>query len=450
MVNLYQQTQNRRWCLIVAVVLSFVVPRTADTQEDSGSSFELHPLIVAGSQLDDNCEIIEYLAMLTDIELEKTLDMILNLPDFRSRAGYEPCLNEIIRRGAEHWELFLQNRYETLIASEIKQYVNADTLTQGAMFNLEILTALRRVNQQPDPLQIVITEPEAISGMGSVLPQLEVKIINLDVEKSSVGFTVGGAYRSGRQERWRIVVQDEDGQIIPVRTHLGFFGGGWSMRELLEHGQSWKTSLDVRSFIELPPPGNYVLTVQYHNTQHVAGRDNVDGLILSQSRPVPFIVKPLTIVQSRDDRDTVRRLVAELDGSRSLKIVAGTYGKWAYEFIPPDSPEGQLLSMGLVAVPTIIESLHNDALTNEKRAWLLGILFSLTSENDPRQGSALGSYQYFESGWQIWSSVNGEASSGGLSFGSKGFSSGGEVDRIAQETLISSWDNWLKKVKISE
>ncbi|MDB4439470.1 hypothetical protein N9153_00955 [Planctomicrobium sp.] len=449
----YERHQSRRWFLVALVVLSPFILLAADDNKDSKPAPDFHKWMGILSRSDGNAEIIENLSQRTDEDLEMILDEILNLPGFRSRAGYEPCLGEIIKRGGQRWESCLKSKFDTLMESDFEVFpdvIGFEASDPGANFNLELLTALRRIKNQPDPLQIVISEPKELKGVGSAMPNLKVRITNLDAEKVSVGFTFGGDYRSGRQSRWRILVKDVKGKRVPVREHLGFVGGGISGEGILEYGKSWETSLDVRSFIELPPPGKYTLTVQYHNTLTIAGQANVKGLIVSRSNPVPFSVEPLTITYSPADERTVRNLVADLDGSRNLKIVAGTYGEWAHEFIPPDSPVGKLLNMGFPAVPTIIELLHDKTMTKEKRAWLLGILFSLTSENDPRDSSALGGHEYWESGWQIWGGQPGESPAGGMSFGSKGSVGAGESDSKAQKKLITTWDNWLAKVKVEE
>lgn len=418
---------------------------------------DLHEESVSGQPAEDRAKITADLKKRSDQALRSELDTMLARRGFRMMVGYEPCLNELLQRDREQSVPYLKKKVEALMKQEIKPYENADYAFPGAMYNLELLTALRRAQGKPDPLHITIEGPKQIEAIGSDLPALRVAIKNVDHEKTSVGFTVGGDYRSGRQARWRILLEDEHGKAMPVREHLGFIGGGLFGHELLEHGGSWKTTLAVRSFIEVPPPGQYQLTVLYHNTQTIAGSAHTDGLIVSRSDPIRLTVKPLTIVYSKADRKTVRRLVAELDGGQALKIIAGTYGPWAHKLIPPDSPGGELLGMGLKAVPTLIDSLNNKSLSDGKRAWLLGILYSLTSEIDPRdnaiiggKGSALGSYEYWESGWQIWGGQEGDALSGGFSPGSRGSVSGPEIDRKTQDRFIDAWKDWIKKAEVKE
>ena len=383
-----------RFLFVVVVLGCFTHALSA---QSSDAAPDLTERLSIASRADFKAKVVTHLKTLSDEDLKKVLNDTLKLSDFRSRAGYEPCLAEIVRRGGMQWEAFLRETFDALMEAKVKRHETSKELDSGSNFNLELLTALRRVSKQPDPLQIFIDEPKELTGMGSSMPNLRVRIQNVDIEKNGVGFTIGGNYRSGRQARWRIVVEDKNGKVIPVRAINSFAGGGMFGRGVLGHEETWETSLSIRSFIEVPAPGKYKLTVLYHNTQTIVDAANVDGLIFSKSKPVPFTIKPLIITRSKAEREKAEKLVAELDGKKSLKIVAGTYGEWAHKLVAPDSPEGKLLKMGLPAVPTVIESFHNKAITPKKRAWLFGVLYSLTGENDPRIGSVIGGYSYAES-----------------------------------------------------
>lgn len=105
--------------------------------------------------------------------------------------------------------------------------------------------------------------------------------------------------------------------------------------------------------------------------------------------------------------------------------------------------------MGIKAVPTIIESLGEKSLSDNKRAWLLALLFSATGINDPRKSSALGAYEYRETGWQIWGGLPGEGQSGVLAFPSEG-SSDGTILRTDQDRLVGVWKDWLKSVEVRQ
>jgi len=97
----------------------------------------------------------------------------------------------------------------------------------------------------------------------------------------------------------------------------------------------------------------------------------------------------------------------------------------------------------------LIESLEDKALSSEKKAWLLGILFSLTGENDPRRIS-MGGYDCWKGGWQIWGGRDGESQSGGISFASKSWASGDSINDEKLEEFVNRWKDWLKNVDVTE
>ncbi len=104
--------------------------------------------------------------------------------------------------------------------------------------------------------------------------------------------------------------------------------------------------------------------------------------------------------------------------------------------------------MGIKAVPALVQSLGDKSLSDKKRAWILALLFSATGENDPRDSNVLGEYDYRVGGWQVFGSKSGEGGSGGLAMPYEGCSSGGRIDREAQDRLIRVWEHWLKRVEV--
>ena len=406
----------------------------------------------AGEKEEKRLDDVAELQSSSDEQLRKSLEKLLGNPAFRDDCLYEPCLSEIMRRGGKTWEAFLTAKLETLTRKRFKLSDDADDTQSGGQYNLELLTALRRVQKKPDPLVVVLHAKGPLEATPLSLPRLKVKIKNVDCEKIAVGFTNGGNYRSGRQARWRIVVRDGKGAELPAKgLPSGFvMGGGIYTEGLLEYGKSWETVLNVGSFVEIRQPGTYSLEVLYHNTRTIADEADISGLIVSRSKPVTLVVRPLVIELTAQQRKQAAEWISALDANRRLKIVAGTYGKWAHEFVPPNTPEGRLLGMGIKAAPVLIESLRDKSLSDKKRAWLLALLFSATGQNDPRESDAVGAYDYQEAGWQIWGRISGEGPSGGLAMPDEGSSWGGKIDRKAQDELIEAWADWLKTVEVRQ
>ena len=157
----------------------------------------------------------------------------------------------------------------------------------------------------------------------------------------------------------------------------------------------------------------------YHNTQTIVDMWDICGLIVSKSRPIPFIVEPTVIELRQSERLAAAAWIAAIKPEQPVKVVAGTYGKWAHKFISPDSPPGELLSMGLKAAPPLIAALKDKSVSPEKRAWILALLYGLTGENDPRRHrcrGAVGDYDYIEGPRQVLGGKPGERPEGDVSF----------------------------------
>ena len=382
---------------------------------------------------------------LSDPEVAAQLDRMLSENDFRENLDYESCLNEFVRRGTNEGAALLRKHFDSLMTQKFKRYEGQEEPDPGSFFNLELLTALRRIQKQPDPLSIFVeTGGRPITAKSLSLPTLKVTIKNVDVGKQDVGFTEGGEYRTGRQARWRLQVVGEKGDVVEARRQRGIlFSGGVFGEVVLKYGESWETVLDVRKFIESPLPGRYQLQVLYHNTKTIADEDEISNLVVSKSALIPFVVEPSVIVLTDEDSRTARSLIAGIAPTEKLKVAAGTYGPWAHALISPESPQGKLLAMGLKAVPSLIESLQSKKASLETRAWMLSLLFSITGENDPRYGLALGNYDYMVGPWQVWGGPPGKPASGGWGFSGMNSSSGGAIDPNALREVTEHWVNWL-------
>ncbi|MGO9114239.1 MAG: hypothetical protein ACLP9L_33915 [Thermoguttaceae bacterium] len=402
--------------------------------------------------------IIAKFKSLPDDKLKQSFERLLSVPEFRDDPSYEPCLNEIVRRGGKTWEAFLSAKLETVNKKQIKLGEDLDDTVPGSQYNLELLTALRRVQRKPNPLAIELDARGPLEATSLSLPRLKVKIKNVDCDKTTAGFRDSGDYRSGRQARWRIVARDRNGRELPTRKWPPPQGGnvireeigGQYVEGVLEFGKSWGTVLDAANFIKIPKPGTYSLEVLYHDTKTIAEESDVDGLIFFRSKPIVLVVRPLVIELTTQERKQAAELVSALNGAQRLKIVFGAYARSAQKFIPPNTPEGRLLNMGVTATPALIESLKDESLSDNKRAWIFSLLFSITGENDPRDFSAVGAYEYLNTGWSIWGGFSGEGQSGGMAMPQEGFSSDREIDRTAQDKLIGEWKRWLKRVDVRE
>ena len=407
------------------------------------------PVAVAREVREQPDQVLAQLREEPDQRLSDYLDELLLRSNFRDEFEYEACLTEIVRRGRDPWAGILRKRFDALLARRFKLYEQDEDPEPGSHFNLELLTALRRVDGRPDPLQISLELPlQKITATPLSLPDFRVAIQNVDVERQDVGFTFGGDYRGGRQARWHLVVTDANGRPVPPRVQHGLrVGGGQFRRGVLRHGESWETVLDMRRFISTPQPGTYSLQVLYHDNRARADMEDISGLIVSKSARIPFIVEPAVIQLTPTERRAALRWIGEIDPTRELKVVAGTYGEWAHEFIRPDSAQGKLLKMRLKSVPPLIEALRDERLEPKRRAWILSLLFSVTGEQDPRSGAILGDYEYLEAPWEVWEGRPGESSEA-AALPSRGSSRGGEINLQRQLDISNKWVEWLQSVKV--
>ena len=182
---------------------------------------------------------------------------------FGERRVLEHCLSEITRRGGKHFERVLnqivarRNRsFEAAIrqlghdVDERPQYhfarwdesvepseVDESTQTDERDFekkmaeydeirnrvhqycqNLELVTALRRLQGRPDPIQVFVNRVEPDDLSWPELPVLDISIRNVDTLQQEVGFQAGGHYRSGRFARCQVNFRNyRTGEVIPLR-----------------------------------------------------------------------------------------------------------------------------------------------------------------------------------------------------------------------------------------
>ena len=367
----------------------------------------------------------------------------------------ELCLNEAVRRGGKEWVRIVKERWEAKRKSVVKDGRDS-TMGENMRDNptplpsIECLTAIRRLEGKPDPLQILVAGRRARSCSLGDLPRLFVLLTNLDIDRAEVPFTEGGDYRSGRQARWRLEVTDSQGQILPQRSHSGIVtGGGMWTEGTLQYGESWATELNIFSFVRIETPGTYKIRVLYHDHLTIADYNDLAGrLIMSASLPLELTVEPVTIDATRVESAAIHRAVSELPATGTVKFVEGTYDKSVHDFVAPDSPAGILLAMGWKAVPAMIDAAVNERVHPIQRAWLLALLGSVTRANDPRDElGVLGKCETRSVGWSVWGGTPGQMS-GGLGWGGSlklNDVHSEPIDPKRQLALAQKWQAWLEK-----
>jgi hypothetical protein len=364
--------------------------------------------------------------------------------------SYDAVLAEIIRRGGAAAAIALQDKLkkdERDLEPERQRLEKINYDKEGDRWrkqyavvgrlqnNLELLTALRRVQKKSDPLEVVVTVPRDLKATTKKLPVFAVALRSADIEKIPVWIKHGGDYRSGRQARWRFEVRDPSDKALPVRPCESEYGGGMHSEGPLQFGETWETSLPMNNFVDILEPGRYTVTVLYHNSATIAditAPDELADLIICRSKPFTLNVErePKRVVQlCENSRKKAEELTRMLADRGLVKIVDGNYGKDFYEFISPNGPEGQLLRMDWQAVPQLLDTLEDSSVSRHKKAWVLGLLYTITAERDlnpTKFDSVLPSYRCDGPG----------CSHSRL---------GGQINDERQEALISNWMKWKQE-----
>jgi hypothetical protein len=303
-------------------------------------------------------EVSDVTRSLSDAELRETI---------RNAQGprLELFLCEAIRRGGQEWNRFVAARWEAereaiLKAARDSAEHSHEPRDLAGYPSVEWLTAMRRLDRKPDPLQILVAGRQTRSCFLGHPLRLFVLLTNLDVDRAEVQFTDGGDYRGGRQARWRLEVTDREGRVLPARPPLGSEFGGLYREDTLRYGESWATELNIGSFVRIEAPGKYKIRVLYHDHVAIADCDDVAGLIVSTSLPIDLTVEPITIEATRAELDAVRKAISEVPAKGSVKFVEGDYDERAYDFIKPGSAPGKLLTMGWKSVPAMIDAVLDE------------------------------------------------------------------------------------------
>lgn len=313
--------------------------------------------------------------------------------------------------------------------------------------DLEVLTALRRLQGRPDPLDVRVKDADRVSIFPR-LPLIEATVVNLD---SEIRYTRGGDYRSGRWARWRFEVRDAEGRLLPMIESYGSgIGGGMFSRDPLQPGDRWVARLDMDRYVGTLPPGRYTAVAQYSDTTTIADRTDLRGRIVSQSAPFAFTVVPNAIDRTAEERRQIRRWIAELGEAGPLKVLEGSYTEQHHDFIRPDSAPGKLLRMGWKAVLDLIGALE-DAAGPKERAWMLSLLFTTTRIENPlartTTGAAAADCDYRKAAWSLFDPEGG----GGILFAEpRDQYEFGEPSVEAQALLVERWRAWGRLLTVRE
>jgi hypothetical protein len=172
---------------------------------------------------------------------------------------HDACLLEMVRRGGARWEGFLKGELERS-REAVDHY--------GLPVDLELVTALRRVQGERDSLCVSVVDGPRFEALFPELPVLHVRLEHAGVYGARFAVTDGGDYRGGRLARFAVAMRDDDGRPEPMLA--GECWGGAFTRTLFEPGSTLEGLLPLRHYAVPRAGGEHRFWVRYHNQVTIA------------------------------------------------------------------------------------------------------------------------------------------------------------------------------------
>ncbi len=361
------------------------------------------------------------------------------LPSFW--CAHDACLKEMARRGGEHWRTYLVEVFE----HRRKPKRHHGYLRGSA--DLEVFTALRRLEGKDDPIEVVVTKAGPMEFVFPELPVFRVGLRNRDPSGQSFIMQKGGNYRTGRLTRWRVEVRDENGDPIGVHREWGpgyQFGGGAASHEIFPTGETWRCAdLPLRNYLDLPGLGTYTVTIQYHDQARIVDVVDATPLIVSSSDEVSFAWVAREVSITPEEAARMRGLLEKLYEKEPILFFRSPYdarmSPWGRTM--PSVAE-EIYLEGWKMLPILFDALQEDQDLHH-RAWLLAMLESMTGLNTHgRRYRAFGEYR----------SIEGPRPPGGHfgrpDWGGRG--SDGGLTREGQAQLIADWERYRGLIRVIE
>ncbi|MFN0056069.1 MAG: hypothetical protein ACKV0T_28315 [Planctomycetales bacterium] len=306
---------------------------------------------------------------------------------------------------------------------------------RSEMGRLETWLAARRELDRRTPQEVELKLPETVRADTRNLPVFVVVLKSVDAEQVPAPMQFRDDDLTGSAARWRFEVRDAEGFVLPdpPRGILEGYRTAFIYDGELVFGQEWKTVLRISNYVDLSLPGEYTVTVMFHNDEPLidtTSYDKLNQLIVFKSEPFSLTVEmgPRRIVQTPPGlRGVVDQLIRELPESGTVQIIFGVYDESFHAVISPASSQGQLLRMGMGAVPGLLDALNDDCVSPHQKAWILALLYMITDERDFNPINFDGALPDFE---------------GHSSFGLSANGIGANLLPDGQQSLIDKWNQF--------
>jgi hypothetical protein len=360
---------------------------------------------------------------------------------------FESCLHEMARRGGEPWVALLREELARARAD-----VDVVSGREGPPHDLEVLTALRRAERKPDPLELAVEWEGTPVFEFPELPVFALRIVNRDEDGEAFGLTIGGDYRSGRLARWAVELEGAEGERVGRRVDWPWgVGGGLFTRGVLAPGRSlgWEPlrfadeqdeprplRLPMREYATPVGPGAYVARVLYHDQRDLTYVTDLRRLVLSRSAPLPFEWRAREVRLAAADVEELRAWIGDLLVERVF-LISQPFGPDVGLFEGEMVAAEMLYNRGYASLPLLLESLLSGERTPDERARLLAMLYSLTGLLDPRGArGSLGVCRY-----------TGRGMTGGGEMGGGTWRDAGP-DPAVQAPLVECWRVLARMVEL--
>jgi hypothetical protein len=342
-------------------------------------------------------------------------------------SAVDSLLVEMIARRDGRFEPVVEEAWR---GSVVKPVYGSDEDPEAG--DLQLLTALRRLQGKPDPVAIEVREvrPETVVWPGGV--ELDLAIVHRDLEGELVTLRLGGDYRSGRATRWRLEAVGADGRPAERCRFRPGIGGGAEQVMALAPGAEQRVTLRSLSYLEPLEPGRYRLRAARHEYVSIVDEPDLEGRLCLETADIAVEVRPRTIRATKVELAMLAQAFEEHDENEPLWIVAPWEAGNPFDVANPRTPIERIASGGWKSVPVLIDALDRPSSSVRERAWALVLLYDLTGVYDPTAwdaGVGLVRERYGRHDW----------GSGHVLLGGSGTVGSGEPSRTAQEPLIAKW-----------
>jgi hypothetical protein len=222
---------------------------------------------------------------------------------------------------------------------------------------------------------------------------------------------------------------------------MEFDMGGMGSIESLEFGESMPRAIRLGDYVAIQKPGTYTATVLYHPNIRIGCTTQVNGLLCAKSLPLTIHVNPVQVETTEAEQASFAALIRRLPLKGPVRILGGGIDKTRVEqFYGKDAAAAQLKLAGWKAVPALIAAVRGKELTEVQRAWVIGLLFGITNQNNPLETpGVLGGFEYHHTGWVDFDTLSERISTSTSDMAMPE----GVIDAKAQSEFIKAWEPWM-------